>query len=101
MLLNMKIKYFALLKGPIDGYKFPVYTTPSCPQNETEWLERSFVLNCTNQNGYMCIPNDMITVLVEFCYTKKVVPIPKGKKYGSLMKYQLKVMSENQLHTGP
>lgn len=101
MLLNMKIKYFALLKGPIDEYKFPVYTTQSCPKNETEWLERSFVLNCTDQNGYMCLPNDMITVLVEFCYTKKVVPIPKGKKYGSLMKYQLKVMSKNQLHTGP
>lgn len=85
MLLNMNIKYFALLKGPIDRYKFPVYTTPSCPNNEAEWLERSSALHCTDQNGYMCIPNDMITVLVEFCYTKKVVPIPKGKKYGSLM----------------
>lgn len=82
MLLNMKIKYFVLLKGTIDGYKFPVYTTASCPQNETEWLERSSVLNCTDQNGYMCIPNEMITVLVEFCYTKKVVAIPEGKTYG-------------------
>lgn len=64
--------------GPIDGYKFPVYTTPSCPQNKTEWLERSFFLNCTNQNGYMCLPNEMLTDLVEFCYTKDVVSIPKG-----------------------
>lgn len=82
MLLNMNIKYFALLKGPIDGYKFPVYRTLSCPKNETEWLERSSVLNCTDQNGYMCIPNDMITELVEFCYTKNVESIPKGKNYG-------------------
>lgn len=81
---NMKIKYFALLKGPINGYKFPVYTTPSCPQNKTEWLERSFVLNCTDQNGYMCLPNEMLTELVEFCYTKDVVSIPKGKNYGEL-----------------
>lgn len=100
MLLNMNIKYFVLLKGPIDGYKFPVYTTASCPQNKAEWHERSFGFKCTDRNGYMCIPNEMITVLVEFCYTKKVA-IPKGKKYGSLMKYQLKVISENQLHTGP
>lgn len=82
MLLNMNIKYFALLKGPIDGYKFPVYRTPSCPKNETEWLERSSVLNCTDQNGNMCIPNDMITELMEFCYTKNVESIPKGKNYG-------------------
>lgn len=82
MLLNMKIKYFALLKGPIDGYKFPVYTTPSCPQNKRDWLERSSVLNCTDQNGYMCIPNEMLTELVEFCYTKDVESIPKGKNYG-------------------
>lgn len=64
--------------GPIDGYKFPVYTTASCPKNKAEWLERSFGLNCTDQNGYMCLPNEMITVLVEFCYTKKVQAIPEG-----------------------
>lgn len=64
--------------GPIDGYKFPVYTTPSCPQNKTEWLERSFVLNCTDRNGYMCLPNEMLTELVEFCYTQNVGAIPRG-----------------------
>lgn len=86
MLLNMKIKYFALLKGPIDGYKFPVYTTPSCPQNKTEWLERSSVLNCTDRNGYMCLPNEMLTELVEFCYTQNVGAIPRGKKHGEFNK---------------
>lgn len=87
MFLIMKIKYFAILQGPIVGYKFPVYTTASCPKNKAEWLERSSVLNCTDRNGYMCLPNEMLTELVEFCYTKNVEPIPKGKKYGSLMKY--------------
>lgn len=62
--------------GPIAGYKCPVYTTASCPKNKAEWLERSFGLNCTDQNGYMCIPNEMF-VLVEFCYTKNVA-IPEG-----------------------
>lgn len=99
MLLNIKITYFALLKVPMDGYKFPVYTTASCPKNKAEWLMRSFVLNCTDQNGYMCIPDENITVLVEFCYTKNVQAIPKGKKYGSIIKYQLKVMRENQMHS--
>lgn len=64
--------------GPIEGYKFPVFTTASCPENKAEWLERSFGLNCTDQNGYMCIPNEMVTVLLEFCYTKKVEAIPEG-----------------------
>lgn len=101
MLLNMKMKYFALLKGPIDGYKFPVYTTPSCPKNETEWLERSLVLNCTDQNGYMCIPNEMLTDLVEFCYTKDAVFIPKGKNDGEFNEISINVMNENQLQKGP
>lgn len=66
----------------MDGYKFPVYETTSCPKNKPEWLERSFVLNCTDQDGYMCLPNEMLTELVEFCYTKNVEAIPRGKKCG-------------------
>lgn len=62
----------------LEAYKFPVHTTESCPKNELEWLERSLALNCNKTNGYMCIPNEDITTLLEFCYYKPKVIIPKG-----------------------
>lgn len=59
-------------------YKFPVYTTKSCPRTEPEWCERSVALNCNETNGYMCIPNEEITALLEFCYFVKKLIIPRG-----------------------
>ncbi|XP_052692497.1 uncharacterized protein LOC128170765 [Crassostrea angulata] len=52
----------------LEGYKFPVYSTELCPRNQTEWNERSVALNCTDKNGYLCLPNENITELLEFCY---------------------------------
>lgn len=78
----------------MDGYIFPVYSTKACPKNKAEWLRRSFVLNCTARNGYMCIPNEHLTALVEFCYNVHKVAIPKGKKHGSIMKYKIKKINE-------
>lgn len=62
----------------LDGYDFPVYSTPSCPRNATEWSERSSYLNCTKSNGYTCLPNDNFTELLEFCYTQPLIPIEEG-----------------------
>uniref|UniRef100_A0A8W8J7F4 Uncharacterized protein n=1 Tax=Magallana gigas TaxID=29159 RepID=A0A8W8J7F4_MAGGI len=62
----------------IDGYKFPVYSTTFCPRNETEWNERSSVLNCTDSNGYTCLPNENFTELLEFCYTEPLIWIQEG-----------------------
>lgn len=62
----------------IDGYKFPVYSTAHCPRNETEWNERSSALNCTESNGYTCLPNHIFTELLEFCYTEPLIWIQKG-----------------------
>lgn len=62
----------------IDGYKFPVYSTSLCPRNETEWNERSSALNCTECNGYTCLPNQNFTELLEFCYTEPLIWIQKG-----------------------
>lgn len=59
-------------------YLFPVLTTKSCPRNGAQWLERSSTLNCNETNGYMCIPNGEITVLLEFCYHKPITIIPNG-----------------------
>lgn len=62
----------------LDGYKFPVYSTEFCPRNDTEWKERAFVLNCTLDNGYTCLPNSKFTELLEFCYTQPRILIEKG-----------------------
>ena len=65
----------------LDGYKFPVYTTEFCPRNESEWLERSSLFNCTgDDNTYACFPNDDITELIEFCYPLQIIAITRGKR---------------------
>lgn len=51
----------------LDSYKFPVYTTKLCPQNQKEWKNRSSILNCSG-SSYMCFPNEDLTELLEFCY---------------------------------
>lgn len=71
--------FFLLLKKPLDGHRLMVYETDSCPENKTEWLKRSSALNCTKLNGYLCIPNENITGLLELCYSLPKIPIPKGK----------------------
>lgn len=68
----------------MDGYEFPIYSTESCPRNQSEWNKRSSAINCTDNNGYMCIPNDDRTQLLEFCYIYPRILITKGKKSLSL-----------------
>ncbi|XP_062566926.1 uncharacterized protein LOC134229235 [Saccostrea cucullata] len=63
--------------GKLDGFSFPVYTTTSCPRNQSGWRNRSHDINCTESNGYMCIPNENITQLLEFCYRHPRIPIEK------------------------
>lgn len=77
--LLMLVSFLFYLKKPLDGYKFPVYTTESCPRNHTEWSERSSAINCTDSNGYLCLPSEDLTELLEFCYFDYQIPIEKGK----------------------
>ena len=63
----------------MKGYKFPVYTTESCPRNETEWDERSAVFYCQGKSSYACLPNENITELLEFCYPLPRIAIHQGK----------------------
>lgn len=74
---NLFSSLYVLLKE----YKFPVYTLGSCPKNNFEWKTRSARLNCTNRNGYMCLPDENITNLIEFCYSGPAVAVPKGEKH--------------------
>lgn len=62
----------------LNGYEFPVYTTKLCPRNKTQWNERSVALNCTESHGYVCIPNEHFTDLLEFCYFDSKMLIVKG-----------------------
>lgn len=58
---------------------FPVYSTEFCPRNEREWNKRSSALNCNETYGYMCLPNEKLTELLEFCYTQRLEWIEEGK----------------------
>lgn len=62
----------------LDGYEFPVYSTERCPRNQTEWNERSSAISCNETNGYVCLPNENITELLEFCYIYPFIWIQEG-----------------------
>lgn len=62
----------------LHGYKFPVFSTFNCPRNNVEWDKRSSALNCTENNGYTCLPNENFTELLEFCYWQPLILIQEG-----------------------
>lgn len=64
----------------LEGYEFPVYSTDICPRNQIEWNKRSSAINCTETNGYMCLPNENLTELTEFCYMFPRILIENGTK---------------------
>lgn len=76
---NYLIDVCFCFKKKLDGYDFPVYSTQLCPRNETEWNQRSTAINCTEKNGYVCLPNENITELLEFCYVYPFILIQEGK----------------------
>nr|XP_034321900.1 uncharacterized protein LOC117688200 isoform X3 [Crassostrea gigas] len=77
-----------------SDYEFPVYTTDICPRNETEWIQRSSAINCTKNNGYICIPNENRTELLEFCYIYSTTWVNEGvclyliKRYSRVDSYK-------------
>nr|XP_034321803.1 uncharacterized protein LOC105340145 isoform X6 [Crassostrea gigas] len=85
---------------PLDGYVYPVYTTEVCPKNLTEWQERSSAFNCNKTNAYMCVPNENITELLEFCYSGPQIRIVKGlcmflyKRHSTLDAYECNHFTE-------
>lgn len=92
VLLPIRFVYYEC--KPLDGYKFPVYSTKQCPRNQTEWNERSSAINCTEDNGYVCLPNENITQLLEFCYIYPFILIEEGiclylnKRYSAVDSYR-------------
>lgn len=61
-------------------------------------------MNCSKTNGYMCIPNESFTELLEFCYDHPRILILEGKrdlrKYGPLPRLSF-THTHNNTHTHP
>lgn len=99
---NMSIFLFPKKKNRLDSYQFPVYTTKSCPGNLTEYRQRLATLEFNKDTGYMCVPNEQLTGLLEFSYSLSPLNIDKGtvgfrmklsnhglKEYGLLMLFTI------------
>lgn len=69
---------FLFKKSSANNYVFTVHTTKACPRYQIERDERSLALNCTKRNGYTCLPDKNLTVLLEFCYKRARIAVPKG-----------------------
>lgn len=67
-----------IIQRKLEGYDFPVFSTKKCPGNQVEWKKRSSAINCTEQNGYMCLPNENLTDLLEFCYIYPRILVQQG-----------------------
>lgn len=87
----------------MDGNDFPVYSTNVCPRNQKEWNERSSAINCTDDYGYLCLPNGDLTGLLEFCYLYPFIWIQEGKQHykndsDALTKYIMNQTTYHSLH---
>lgn len=74
----ISIFFFSFKKISANDYVFTVHTTKACPKYQMEMDERSLALNCTKRNGYTCLPDKTLTVLLEFCYKRARIAVPKG-----------------------
>ncbi|XP_062575874.1 uncharacterized protein LOC134237741 [Saccostrea cucullata] len=85
-ILYVLLFYFA--SEVIPQYRFPVHEVDSCPKNRSEWNTAGARLNCSydenNTLQYLCIPNEYITTLLEFCYDRT---IEFGEKGNCLLLY--------------
>lgn len=63
----------------MNGYASTVYSTKWCPRDKIEIKERSSALNCSTRDSYMCIPDETLTHLFEFCYVDREIQVPKGE----------------------
>lgn len=52
----------------LDGYEFLVYIIEFCFRDEIEWNKRLDIINCIEDNGYLCLLNENIMEFLEFCY---------------------------------
>lgn len=72
--------YICNFQKKLEGYRFPVYSTEFCPRNQAEWNKRSSSINCNKTNGYICVPNENVNQLLEFCYRRPFILIEEGNR---------------------
>lgn len=61
-------------------YVFQVNPVKKCPMNKEAWDISSTQMNCNKTHGYHCVPNKILTSLIEFCYPRgKNILFEKGK----------------------
>lgn len=72
--------YVFNFQNKLEGYRYQVYSTELCPRNQTEWNERSSAINCNETNGYMCVPNNNLNQLLEFCHEDPFIWIQEGNR---------------------
>lgn len=51
-----------------DAYEFQVKSVKKCPMSKEVWDISSARMNCNKTHGYYCVPNNILTSLIEFCY---------------------------------
>lgn len=69
--------HFFYLKNCFDVANLTLHLTRTCPQNQTEIIERETAINCSE--NYMCLPNKNLTELFEICIPRYSIRINKGK----------------------
>ncbi|XP_078322245.1 uncharacterized protein LOC144621999 isoform X2 [Crassostrea virginica] len=63
----------------LDVAQLTLHPTNQCPQNETERNNRATAISCTDTGNYMCIPDNDLMELFEFCFPLYSVRIGKGR----------------------
>lgn len=76
---NFNILNWYTFQKQVDCNEFAVHPTEFCPRNQMEWNKRSLAINCSEDNGYVCLPNDDLTVLLELCFESPHILIQEGR----------------------
>lgn len=62
-------------------YAFQVNPVKKCPMNKEAWDISTARMNCNKTHGYHCVPNKILSSLIEFCYPRgKNILFEKGKR---------------------
>lgn len=70
----------------VYNYAIDVLPVHSCPNNESKWQAAAVRADCSGTRGYHCVPDKFHTRLIEFCYSKTRIFVPKGKVFSLSLK---------------
>ncbi|XP_052678992.1 putative ankyrin repeat protein RF_0381 isoform X2 [Crassostrea angulata] len=61
----------------VYNYAIDVWPVLSCPNNESEWQAAAVRAGCSGTRGYHCVPDKFHSRLIEFCYNRTRIFVPK------------------------